>query len=98
ATNKIVKELKLDINPRDWQPFEPGDKSYTTLTHKIEGTLTGLSAGTYKVGVWMPDKEDLVKNIDAAFDVKWSLENNLTHWYSDDETKAVNIAGEVTVE
>lgn len=98
ANDKIVKEQQLDVNPRDWQPFEPGDMDYKLLTHKIEGELSGLSAGTYKIGIWMPDKEDLVKNIDSAFDVKWSLENGLTHWYNQDNTKAINVVGEVTVE
>lgn len=91
----VAKEIKLDVNPRDWQPFDPATVSYEVLTHKMEGTINPGLSGTYKVGIWMPDNHDDLKH-NNLYDVRWAESESLKHWKSSDGKYTVNILGEVT--
>jgi hypothetical protein len=94
AGDQVVREIKLnDVNTSGWQPFTPGDGTYTLLTHTITGSVavSGLS-GAHRVGLWLPDP--LNKNL-GSYDILLAPDDALTHW--DDAAKhyRVNIVGEI---
>lgn len=95
AKNQVVKELPLEhVNPRNWQPFDAKEKSYKALTHTMSGSIsTGLS-GKYRVGIWMPDAEELLR-YNNVYDIKWPENRYLTRWADKEGKYAVNMIGEV---
>ena len=52
-----VKEFLTNADTNSFQPYRPGDKTYTPLIHTIKGqvTLPKTANGTYKLGLWIPD-------------------------------------------
>lgn len=94
-SDHIEKEILLeDVNPRDWQPFEPGTRNYKALVHKMEGNVSIGLSGKYRVGIWMPDNSNLLK-YNSMYDVKWALSANISHWTDSENKYAVNVIGEV---
>lgn len=93
---EVVKELKLDVNPKDWQPFDPALGSYDVLTHTLKGTVDAGVSGKYKVGIWMPEASDALK-YEATYAVKFAPSATVTHWQDNDGRYAVNVIGEVTL-
>lgn len=93
-----VKELKkLEVDPRDWQPYDVARNDYKVLTHTLEGTVevTGIS-GKYKVGIWMPEvASDLKYN--SKYAVKFALSDLMTSWNDEEGKYAVNVIGEVSL-
>ena len=96
--NNEVKELKkLEVDPRDWQPYDVARNDYKVLTHTLEGTVevTGIS-GKYKVGIWMPEvASDLKYN--SKYAVKFALSDLMTSWNDEEGKYAVNVIGEVSL-
>lgn len=91
----VAKEVALNDNARDWQPFDPAAKTYQVLSHTIKGQVsTGLS-GEYRVGIWMPEEQSSLK-YDSRYAVKWATSDRLSHWQDPDGKYAVNIVGSVT--
>ena len=59
-----VTEFPTDANPKNWQPFEPKDSAYTSLMHTVDVSLelpASVTAGTYKLGLWIPDGSDRLR-------------------------------------
>lgn len=80
-----VTELSTDVNPEDWQPYQPGDSTYTSLVHEIKAEIvipSGLPSGTYKLGLWIPDGSEQLKYNNryaircANGDVDWIIYDN----------------------
>ncbi|MCR2004824.1 DUF4874 domain-containing protein [Bacteroides acidifaciens] len=92
-----VKELvKLDVNPKDWQPYDVVKKDYKVLTHTLEGVAeTAGLAGKYKVGIWMPEVASNLK-YNADYAVKFAVSEQMTPWSDDAGRYAVNIVGEIS--
>lgn len=94
--NNVVKEIKLnDVNPRDWQPFDPTAKTYEILTHSVKGSVATGVSGTCKIGIWMPDEQNNLQ-YNNTYDVRWALNENLSHWSDNEGKYTVNIIGEIT--
>ena len=81
-----------DTNVNDWQPYKPGDNSYTPLTHKIITNYqipADLTKGQYHLGLWIPDGSEYLKYNSrfaircANGDIKW--------WVSPEEKYGINI-------
>lgn len=93
-----IKELKkLNVNPKDWQPYDVAKNEYKVLTHTLEGVaeVTGLS-GKYKVGIWMPEvKSDLKYN--SKYAVKFAISNLMIPWNDAAGRYAVNVIGDVSL-
>lgn len=91
--NQVAKEIELTgINPRNWQPWKKGEPS-ELLTHSISGSTPVELTGTYKVGIWIPDSQQSIKN-EPAYCVKFATDNGaVKHWYNN--TSAINIIGEI---
>lgn len=94
--NEVRELKKLDVNPKDWQPFDVEKKDYTAVTYTLQGTAaaSGLT-GKYKVGIWMPETSDALK-YDSKYAVKFALSDFVSAWNDSAGKYAVNIVGEVT--
>ena len=79
---KTLHEIPLDANPRDWQPFRPGDPDYESLRHKIvfDGKLPeGVKPGRYTFGLWLPDPKPAIR-LSPLFAIR--LANRDTRWWT----------------
>ncbi|WP_448778187.1 DUF4874 domain-containing protein [Bacteroides congonensis] len=91
----VEKEIKLeDVDPKNWQPFEPGTRNHEALIHKMEGRINVGLSGKYRVGIWMPDGSETLK-YNSAYGVKWALNTKITHWIDNENKYVVNVIGEV---
>lgn len=89
---EICNATPVPTDVREWQPYAPGDSSYTPLLHTLAADLSvpdNLPAGTYRLGLWIPDgSESLMYNHRYAIrcangDTKW--------WVSPDGKYGVNV-------
>mgnify|MGYP005870607963 FL=1 len=94
-----VTEFPTDANPKNWQPFEPKDSTYTSLTHTVDVSLelpASLTAGTYKLGLWIPDGSERLR-----YNPRYAIHcaNGDTDWWiSKDGKYGVNVLTAVEVE
>lgn len=94
-----VTELPLEVNPRDWQPFRPGDSSFTPLIHTVKTMLsipTDCPSGTYQLGLWIPDGSERLK-YDARYAIRCA-NGNTTWWTSKDKRYGVNLLTSIEVD
>lgn len=90
--NQVEKKVKLEANPKDWQPYDLKTNDYKPLVHTLKGTLPLDLKGTYKVGIWMPDSHpSLVHN--KLYDLKWAENGRLYHWSDSGQKYTVNVIG-----
>ncbi len=94
-----VTEFLTDANPKNWQPFEPKDSTYTSLTHTVDVSLelpASVTSGTYKLGLWIPDGSDRLR-----YNPRYAIHcaNGDTDWWiSKDGKYGVNVLTAVEVE
>lgn len=94
-----VTEFPTDANPKNWQPFEPKDSAYTSLMHTVDVSLelpASVTAGTYKLGLWIPDGSDRLR-----YNHRYAIHcaNGDTDWWiSKDGKYGVNVLTAVEVE
>ena len=94
-----VTEFPTDANPKNWQPFEPKDSAYTSLMHTVDVSLelpASVTAGTYKLGLWIPDGSDRLR-----YNPRYAIHcaNGDTDWWiSKDGKYGVNVLTAVEVE
>lgn len=92
--DQVVKEVKLDVNPKDWQPYDLSTKAYIPWVHALEGGFPLSLKGNYRVGIWMPDNHpDWRQN--EVYDLKWVENEHLYHWRDAQQKYAVNIVGTI---
>lgn len=68
-----------NVDIRTWQPRSIGDPFRLPLTHRVSGAIQippGLGAGTYLLGMYLPDALESVANRSAfavrvANDIPW---------------------------
>lgn len=99
----IVTELAAlanqpEANPIDWQPFEPGDTTCTSLIHSVNQSLTipsTLLSGNYQLGLWIPDNSARLK-YDARYAIRCA--NGDTEWLVTPENRyGINILTSIEV-
>lgn len=94
-----VTEFLTEANPLDWQPYQPGDTTYTSLTHSIGLSLDlpdSVVPGEYKLGLWIPDESDRLK-----YNPRYAIRcanGDTTWWVSEDGKYGVNVLTDVEVE
>lgn len=95
--NAVTKEIKVEVNPKDWQPYDVKKNDYVALKHSLKGNadVSGLS-GKYKVGIWMPETSGNLK-YNNKFAVKFAASGWVTPWTDADGKYAVNVIGEVNL-
>lgn len=94
ADNQVVKEMRLEVEPKNWIPSTKEDPNQAAQ-YSIKGSISPGLTGTYKVGIWMPEKEASLKN-NATYAVKFAPGEKVTHWFDAAGKYAVNVFGEVT--
>lgn len=91
-------EIPLAADPRQWQPFAPGDPDFKTLTHTIayrEPMPSSVPAGEYSVALWLPDAAPTLRD-DPRYAVRFA--NRDVPWWMDDTGRyGANVLGLVTV-
>ena len=107
----VFQSLLEDASPASWQPFEPGDPSFTPLNHQLNHTilpqqLAALTPGLFKLGLSLPDLRALnatrsntgSSSASLLLDKEFCvrLANNEMEWWSDSAGQhGVNILGSV---
>ena len=96
---KAIEFNLKDTDPRKWQPFEPGDKDYKPIVHKISFKTKlppNIKPGSYKIGIWLPDKYESIK-YDARYDIRFANRDIL--WWTDSKNRyGVNVLCNILVE
>lgn len=92
--DQVVKEMKLNVDPKTWIPSTNEEPNQAAL-YTVKGNVSVGMTGTYKVGIWMPEKVDNLK-YNSTYAVKFAPTDKLTHWYDAAHKYAVNLIGEVT--
>lgn len=95
---KVAEEMPTSAKSIEWQPYQPGDTTYTPLVHQISAQIRpeSIQPGTYKLGLWLPDASDRLR-----YDDRYAIRcanGNTDWWVSEDKKYGVNILTEVTVE
>jgi len=94
----VVQSLFEGVDPRRWQPYLPGDPTYTPLLHTVNSTLSipvSLPSGPYLLGIFLPDPHMTVPH-SASFSVRFA--NSDTVWWTDTQNNyGVNMVGTVTL-
>ena len=89
---KVVKEIPLDVDTREWLPMEKNDED-KMAAYRLAGKVSlEEDYSGCQIGLWMPEKIDNMK-YNAATCVKFALNDNITHWWSRDGRYAVNLLG-----
>jgi hypothetical protein len=94
SRNKVVKEIRIEANPRDWQPYDPRLKTYRPVIYQLKGIVPVHLKGKYEVGIWMPDSDESLR-YNPLYDVKWVPNKNLRHRIDEEGRYAINIMGEI---
>lgn len=94
-----VTEFPTGADPRDWQPFRPGDDTFTPLVHTVKAAIAlpdKFPAGTYRLGLWIPDSGESLKH-NARYAIRCA--NGNTVWQvSEDKRYGVNLLTSVEVD
>ncbi|WP_073348486.1 DUF4832 domain-containing protein [Bacteroides congonensis] len=89
-SNRVVFKEKLDVSPRDWQPYDVETKEYKSLVHHIKGSVAPGISGKYKVGLWLPDPTELLQLL-PEYAVRFANTEII-----EDTQYRINVIGEVT--
>ena len=89
-SNCVVFKKKLDVSPRDWQPYDVEAKEYKSLVHHVEGSVAPGISGKYKVGLWLPDPTELLQLL-PEYAVRFANTEMI-----EDTQYRINVIGEVT--
>ena len=86
-----VKEFLANADTNSFQPYRPGDKTYTPLIHTIKGqvTLPKTANGTYKLGLWIPDGSRQLQHL-SRFAIRCA-NGDIPWWISPDRRYGINI-------
>ncbi len=98
TAGELVRTRVTSANPQSWQPFRPGDPDYCPLEHRVQGTVdtTGLAAGEYLVGLWMPDTSKSLEK-DARYAVRVA-NGDVPWWETASGEYGINILGRVKIQ
>lgn len=97
--NDEVTEIATSVNPFDWQPFQPGDSTYTSLTHSIRSNIslpTSLKPGNYRLGLWMPNDSNQLR-YNARYAIRCA-NGNVTWWISKEHKYGVNLLTTINIQ
>ena len=93
-TGKVTELAVTSADPRQWQPFRPGDTEYKPLVHKI--TWAGpwpadVKPGWYQIGLWLPDAAESLR-LDPRYAIR--VANRDVSWWTDRQGHyGINILG-----
>ena len=95
----VIHEFATDGDARKWQPYEPGDDSFTPLAHAVR--VSGaplpkhLKPGFYQVGLWLAAPERSIR-LDPRYAIRTS--NRDTLWWTNGKGQyGINVFGLVEI-
>lgn len=97
-TGKVTELPVPGADPRQWQPFRPGDGEFKPIVHHItwRGTLpSGCPPGWQQIGLWLPDAAESLRR-DPRYAVR--VANRDVPWWTDGRGQyGINVLGVVEV-
>ncbi len=97
-TEKVTELPVPGADPRQWQPFRPGDGEFKPIVHHItwRGTLpAGCPPGWRQIGLWLPDAAESLRR-DPRYAVR--VANRDVPWWTDVRGQyGINVLGVVEV-
>jgi len=97
AEGELMLKQMINADPRDWQPYDPNDPTFTPLVHRITGAIetSGVPPGEYMLGLWLPDaSENLAR--DSRFSIRVA-NGDVPWWTTCDGRYGVNILGNIRI-
>lgn len=94
-----VMEYPVEADLQDWQPFQPGDSTFTPLLHTVDAIIPisgNCLSGTYQLGLWIPDGGEKLK-YNARYAIRCA-NGNTTWWVSKDNKYGVNLLTSVKID
>ena len=89
----------FDVDVREWQPYLPGDPYFYAIDHTISLSPVALppevTAGTYQLGLYLPDPRAAQQNEDARFAIR--LANDNVPWWTTSGRYGVNVIATLNV-
>jgi hypothetical protein len=97
SDDNVIELTELDVDVRNWQPFEPEDELFTPLIHTISQdiALPEIAPGYYKLGLWLPDA-DMSLRTNPHYAIRLA-NRDVAWWENDDKLYGVNIFGIITI-
>ena len=98
AGNVFPVEVK-GVDPRKWQPFNPGDSAFAPITHTLTGQVpipADMKAGWYQLGVWLPDSHERIQ-LDARYAIRFA-NRDINWWVTADRKYGINLLGMVKID
>lgn len=92
--NRVEKEVELEVNPKEWQPYDLKSNRHEAWIHTLKGRVPLALKGRYRVGIWMPDYHPSLMYTNV-YDLKWVEDNHLYHWSDPEQKYVVNVMGNV---
>lgn len=95
---KVWEQAISGVDPRNWQPFKPGDDQFRPLRHTL--TLKAklpatIRAGWHQVGLWMPDASSSLR-LEPRYAVR--VANRDVVWWTDAEGRyGINVLGTLQI-
>lgn len=94
----VIELPSADVNPQDWQPFDPSDAAHKPLIHTLDLTCSlphDLTPGNYKLGLWISDASERLM-YDARYAIRCANRN--TQWLVTDGGRyGINVLADVSV-
>lgn len=98
AAGHVTELSPADVNPVDWQPFDPADAECTPLLHTIDltcGLPQDIVPGNYRLGLWIADASERLM-YDSRYAIRCA--NGNTVWtIADNGRYGINVLTEVEV-
>jgi Domain of unknown function (DUF4832)/Domain of unknown function (DUF4874) len=97
-TGQVTELAVTGANPRQWQPFRPGDTEYKPIVHRISWTghlPANVQPGWHQIGLWLPDAAGSLR-LDPHYAVRAA--NRDVPWWTDPGGQyGINLLGVIEV-
>ena len=90
GSGNVAFKEKLNVNPKEWQPYDVVTKQNKVLVHSVKGSVAPGLSGKYKVGLWLPDPTDLLQYLP-----KYAVQFANTEMVENSQYR-INVIGEAT--
>lgn len=92
--NQVVKEFKLDVDPKNWIPTTEQEPD-VAAKYSLKGSVAAGVSGKFKVGLWIPEKGTDAMKYNADYAIRLAQTGNVSYWTDAMGKYSVNIIGEI---
>ena len=92
--NQVVKEFKLDVDPKNWIPTTEQEPD-VAAKYSLKGSVAAGVSGKFKVGLWIPEKGTDAMKYNADYAIRLAQTGNVSYWTDATGKYSVNIIGEI---